>query len=179
MILEAKMKKLFLAPMIAFAVALPHGTTAQTKPFAEFIGKPVPNFTMTTVEGAKLTPTSLKGKAYIIDFWATWCGPCKAASPTLNKLHKEFAGKGLVVIGANVQDGDRATSKKVSMQYKKEHGYGYTFTYDNDALLRTMKGRGIPMFVFVDRKGVVKDVVVGFSEQASPKIFRTAITKIL
>lgn len=130
----------------AFAVGI---ASAQPK-----VGKPVPTFKMTDLAGKIHTPASLKGKVVLLDFWATWCGPCKMASPAMNNLQKKFGNK-LMVIGANVWDGTPAEGKSKAAGYKKEHGYVYSFTYGNDNLAKAWGVRGIPYFVLIDKNGTV------------------------
>lgn len=141
-------------------------------------GKPFPSFKMTDTTGKVHTNASLKGKVVLLDFWATWCGPCKAASPTMQKLHEKYAKQGLVVIGANTfeRPNDRAGA---AAKYKKEHSYGYTFTKENDKLAQQLGVNGIPFFVFIDRKGVVREVATGFGAGESPAQFEEIVKKLL
>lgn len=142
-----------------------------------FKGKAMPAFKMATIDGKTLTNASLKGKVVLIDFWATWCGPCKMASPSVQKLHEKYGKKGLVVIGANVwEQGD---SKKKTADYAKEHKYTYTFTHSNDELAKTLKINGIPTFLLVDKKGVVQMVQVGFDPNSTQKELEKAIQRLL
>lgn len=130
-------------------------------------GKPLPNFVMTRLDDTKLTNKDLKGKVVVIDFWATWCGPCKAAAPKLQAIYDEFAEKGLVVIGANLAEranGQPIQTKDNAVAYVAEHKYTYTFTYGNDALGKEWKVPGYPTFFVVGRDGNVKEVLVGFNE---------------
>jgi thiol-disulfide isomerase/thioredoxin len=133
---------------------------------------------MTDTNGEVHTNASLKGKVVLVDFWATWCGPCKAASPTMQKLHEKYASKGLVVIGANTyeQAKDRATA---AAKYKKDHKYTYVFTKENDKLASALGARGIPFFVFIDKQGVVREVATGFGEGESPAKFEKIIQSLL
>lgn len=135
-------------------------------------GKPFPAFKMTDTNGKVHTNASLKGKVVLLDFWATWCGPCKAASPTMQKLHEKYASKGLVVIGANAyeQPKDKAGA---AAKYQKEHKYTYTFTKDNDKLAASIGARGIPFFVFIDKQGVVREVATGFGGGSAAQFEKT------
>lgn len=121
---------------------------------------------MTTTEGKTLTGKSLRGKVVLVDFWATWCGPCKKASPVMESLHKKYAKKGLVVIGANTSerdsDGRPVKWANAAKTYKKEHGYTYTFTWGNDDLKEKWGVQGIPTMFVIDKKGVVRKVFVGY-----------------
>lgn len=131
-------------------------------------GKPLPDFVMKRLDDGALTNKDLKGKVVVIDFWATWCGPCKAAAPKLDAIYKEFRDKGLFVIGANLAErgegGVRIQTKDNAVAYAKEHGYSYTFTYANDDLGKAWKVPGYPTFFIVGKDGIVKEVMVGFNE---------------
>lgn len=129
--------------------------------------KPMLRFDMTSLKGEKLSNDSLKGKVVLIDFWASWCGPCRAVSPIMQTLHDRYRDKGLVVIGANTSERDatgaRLKTKDKAEEYSREHKFTYTFTYANDDLARASKVRGIPTMLVLDKKGVVRNVMVGSS----------------
>jgi thiol-disulfide isomerase/thioredoxin len=165
----------FMKPIVAMALvsAMVAGVSQGTANPTAMTGKPLPAFKMTDLAGKTVTNASLKGKVVLFDFWATWCGPCKMASPLMQSLHKKYASKGLVVIGANVLDEEGKAAK-----YKKEHGYTYRFTTGGDDLLRKGGFRGIPGFIFVDKKGVVRKVQVGFSPEAGVEM-ENAVKKLL
>lgn len=141
-------------------------------------GKPFPAFKMTDTNGKVHTNASLKGKVVLLDFWATWCGPCKAASPTMQNLHDKYASKGLVVIGANTyeQPNVKATA---AAKYQKDHKYTYMFTKENDKLAASIGARGIPFFVFIDKQGVVREVATGFGKDQSPAQFEAIVKRLL
>lgn len=160
-----------LAAIFVFAVAAsPQGDLSALE------GKALPTMKMTDVKGKVHTNKSLKGKVVLLDFWATWCGPCKAASPTMQALHKKYAKQGLVVIGANAMDGTPAESKKKSIAYMKEHKYTYTFTHGNDKNAQALGVRGLPTFLFVGRDGKVAKVQIGFSESLAAQFDKTVKT---
>jgi cytochrome c biogenesis protein CcmG, thiol:disulfide interchange protein DsbE len=146
------------------------------------VGKAVPKFKMTDLKGKTLTPESLKGKVYLVDFWATWCGPCREASPILQQLHEKYGERGLVVIGANTsergQDGKPLKTKEKAAAYAKEHKFTYTFTYANEDFAKACQVRGIPTMLVVDRSGVVRKVQVGFNKDLF-KMLETAILPLL
>ena len=150
-------------------VALVYGAFAYGQGVESFTGKKMPTFSATTYDGKKISNASLKGKPYILDFWATWCGPCKAASPTMQAIHKKLGGKGLMVIGANM--GESKGSAAMAKAYPKDHGYTYTFTSANDKLAEKMQINGIPCFVFVDKNGKIKAIKTGFDGGSSPAEF--------
>jgi thiol-disulfide isomerase/thioredoxin len=137
-------------------------------------GKPLPPFSMVDTNGHKFTNNDLKGHVVLLDFWATWCGPCKRASPTIDKLYQEFKNQGVIMIGAHVLDPGGSAKK-----YQQEHGYKYTFTDGGDSLVKTLGGTGIPLFAFVDRHGIIRRVDEGFNPAISPDSFKKAITVML
>lgn len=149
------MMKKPLTFVLTAAVALGSAMAVAQGP-EKFEGKKIPAFTMKDTAGKPVSDKSLKGKVVLIDFWATWCAPCVAASPMINRLHQKYAKQGLVVIGANISDKAGSAEK-----YKKEHKYGYTFTTGGEDLAKKLGVQGIPAFIFVDRKGNIADVQVG------------------
>jgi cytochrome c biogenesis protein CcmG, thiol:disulfide interchange protein DsbE len=147
----------------------------QAKSPEKLVGKQIPAFSMTTFEGKKISSATLRGKPVILDFWATWCGPCKAASPLMQKLHAKYASKGLVVIGANMGETDKG---KMAAKYPKEHKYTYTFTKNNDAFANKIGAEGIPLFIFIDKKGKVTQVETGY-DTSSDAVFEKYVQSIL
>ena len=137
-------------------------------------GEPCPDFEMMTITEDKLTNASLQGKVLLIDFWATWCGPCIKASPVMQSLHDKYAEKGLVVIGANTSERDREgnilKTPERAKNYAQEHNYTYTFTYGTDDFKNACHVRGIPTMLVVDQKGRVNTVVVGWSAELETKL---------
>lgn len=145
---------------------------------SKLVGKKIPSFSMKTYEGKNISDKSLKGKAYILDFWASWCGPCKAASPTMQMLHDKYKSKGLVVVGANVFEDDDA-GKKEAKAYPKAKKYTYTFTTGGDSFAQKIGAEGIPLFIFVGKDGKVKAVETGFDGSSSPAEFEKYVKSIL
>src|SRR4051812_21010658 len=68
------------------------------------VGKPAPDFKLKGVDGKEVTLASLKGNVVVLDFWATWCGPCVAGFPKIDELAKKYAGKGVMVFGMNQKE---------------------------------------------------------------------------
>lgn len=127
------------------------------------IGKQAPDFTLRNVAGGNITKASLRGRVVLLDFWATWCGPCKAASPFMQTLHTRYNSRGLRVIGANA--GERTTGPAPARDYARQHNYTYTFTFESDNVFRAFKSRGYPTFILIDKTGVVRNIWVGWADQ--------------
>lgn len=161
--------------LAVFAVAALLASLAAAQGKAPAVGKPLPAFKMTDLAGKTHTNASLRGKVVLFDFWATWCGPCKMASPVMQRLYDKYKGQGLVVIGANTFEDD---SKAKAAAYVKEHKYTYPVTVNNDKLAESWGIRGVPQFYLVDRMGVVRDSKSGFSADLEKSLDKQ-ISKLL
>ena len=108
---------------------------------------------MKTIDGRVINSRALRGKVVLLDFWASWCGPCQAASPSIEKLKKIYASRGLIVIGADSLETTPGADKAKS--YARKHGYSYTFTYDNNAATTSFGISTLPAFIVLDKRGTV------------------------
>jgi cytochrome c biogenesis protein CcmG/thiol:disulfide interchange protein DsbE len=149
---------MWLSRLLVASAALSAGAIALAQ--APVVGKPISAFSMRDLSGKTHTDKTLRGRVVLIDFWATWCGPCKKASPIMERLHKTYGKRGLTVIGANVEGIDGDASKLVR-DYRAKHKYTYTFTVGNEDLGSKWNVEGIPTFILIDKKGIVRQVQVG------------------
>ncbi len=109
---------------------------------------PAPDFKLKDTEGKDVTLSGLKGKVVLLDFWATWCPPCRASVPVLQAFHEKYGKDGLVILGVNQRE-DVATINA----FKKDKGANYKVVLDNGSVGDSYGVRGIPMFVLVDHTG--------------------------
>jgi len=137
-----------------------------------------PAFTSTTLSGHKITLRSLRGHVVLIDFWATWCGPCQMAMPTLEKLYKKFSPGGFRVVGMSVDDIDSVQDVRPLI---KQLGITYTITTTpnaNSAPDTAYKVNGMfPSQFLIDKKGIVRWSQAGYSEDERTEL--TALIKKL
>lgn len=132
------------------------------------VGKTAPNFTLKDTEGKPVSLADYKGKAVVLDFWATWCAPCKIEIPWLEQFNNQYAGKGLQILGVsedNLDLEDKATlakEKKDITQKAAELKINYPVLFD-DANVSTPYGGvdGLPTTFFIDRNGKVVASTVG------------------
>jgi len=118
-----------------------------------------PGFTLQSLEDRELTLTSLKGKVVILDFWATWCAPCREAIPHLIQLHKDYQDKGLAVIGMNV---DKGEGEKVR-RFVQSVEIPYPILFASEEVARSYGVTALPTTVLIDREGKIREKIVGFN----------------
>ena len=136
--------------MVAPPPPLPAGTRA-------------PAFTTRTLGGKPLSLRDLRGKVVLLDYWATWCGPCRMATPLLQSLHTQFGKRGLAIVGMDMDDSRSASQIK---PFLGAMHVSYTVTASppaNFAAARAYKVSGIPSQYLIDRKGIVRWSQSGFS----------------
>jgi thiol-disulfide isomerase/thioredoxin len=120
-------------------------------------GEVASDFTLRDLLGKTHTLARLKGKVVLLDFWATWCGPCRLTMPRVAKIHQEYKGKGVEVFSINV--GEPAARAGA---YIKKNGYAFTTLLDTDTQVAThYKVTGIPTLVVIDRNGTISSYLVG------------------
>lgn len=123
-------------------------------------GNPAPEFSLKDVNGKTVTLADFAGKALVMDFWATWCGPCKDAVPELEALHRAYRDKGVVVIGISVnKESDAAARVK---EFAARHGMTYTLVIDDGSAYKAYGVTRIPATVVIDRGHLIKAVYPGF-----------------
>jgi len=130
------------------------------------VGKPAIAFSLKTPEGKEVTLESLKGRIVVLDFWATWCGPCKLAMPTLQKLHEKYAGKPVSIIGVNCMEQD----PEEAVKYTKKEKFTYMQLLGGDDLATAYGVSGIPTLIVIDAKGNVLGSEIGFSPELEMKL---------
>ncbi len=121
-------------------------------------GEKAPPFSLKSVDGKTIKLTDYKGKIVILDFWATWCPPCRRGIPDLISIQKEYKKK-VVVIGISL---DRDKTIKDVPGFMKEYGVNYPVVYGDDKIVVDYGGiRSIPTSFVVDQKGNIVDMHVG------------------
>ena len=138
------------------SVAPDSRTSAATRAENRLIGNLAPSFTLQDLNGQQVSLSDFKGKVVLLDFWATWCGPCVRAMPHLEALHKSYKDEGLVVIGINCE-----TDHSDVKAFAKDR-ISYTTLLDADKQFNEYAIEGIPTLFYVDREGKIRYRDVGF-----------------
>jgi peroxiredoxin len=121
------------------------------------VNEPAPDFSLQDLSGQTVKLSSLRGRAVYIDFWATWCGPCKMALPGLQELTDELKNQGLEIV--TIDQGESLDEVRSFIERKK---YSFQVLLDPGSTVGNIYGvRGLPTSVFVDRNGIVQSITVG------------------
>ncbi len=109
--------------------------------------QPAAEFKLPDLDGRQLSSAELKGNVVVLDFWATWCGPCLAEIPTFNALHAKYAGRGVKVMGIAVQSGWAADIKP----YLVKHKMAYPTLIGDDEVVEKYEVIGFPTTYILDK----------------------------
>jgi len=126
---------------------------------ATVLNQPAPAFKLFSINGEPVSTTGLKGSVVLIDFWATWCPPCRESLPFMNELHRKYAKQGLQIIGMNVDEGGERQIKS----FIAEKGLSYTIIMAPRKLQDDYGVRALPVIFVLNKKGVVVRQLLGFS----------------
>ena len=130
------------------------------------------DFTLTSLDGEQIQLSKLRGKVVIIDFWATWCPPCRNSIPVLTNFFNKYRDQGLTVLGISVED--RAILEK----YRDQHNISYPILLGNKEVYRAYDIQAIPKMFIIDKKGKIRKTQLGFAPELEP-IFEALIDSLV
>jgi len=141
---------------------IPQTTPAADLPAAPIKGHPAPEIVLGTLDGQTVRLSDFRGKPVIVNFWATWCPPCRAETPELQALHRELGDK-VVLLGVNVTSQDNGDVAG----FVREFGVTYPILMDVDGkAFQDYNILGLPTTIFIDRNGIVNEVFTGAVNKA-------------
>ncbi|NQV30512.1 MAG: TlpA family protein disulfide reductase [Candidatus Marinimicrobia bacterium] len=127
-----------------------------------------PNFTLTDLNGEKVSLSDFKGKVIIVDFWATWCGPCKMEIPSFIQLQEKYQDD-VVILGISLDQG----GPKTVVPFAKKMNINYPIVYGDGSVVQAYGGvRGIPTTFVIDRDFNIQRKYVGYTDH---KVFEKDI----
>ncbi|MEO5915203.1 MAG: redoxin family protein [Luteolibacter sp.] len=157
---------------IIATLALACSTLALSAADGAKVGQPLPKLAQ-LLPGATIPNTS--GKVVLVDFWASWCGPCKASFPALNRLQAKYSAKGLVIIGVGVDD-DAAKYK----EFSSKMGAKFSIAHDSaHKVADFFSPPSMPSSYIADRKGVIRYVHTGYRGEKTEAEYTTEIEALL
>ena len=156
----------------AQGVLVPGAAGGMPQYVTPLMGKPAPAFSLEDLTGKKVSLASYKGKALLINFWATWCAPCKIETPWLIELRNQYAPQGFEIIGVSTDDIDRGDPQKFSGEKKEIAGFveklqmPYPVLIEGDLISKPYGGLdSLPTSFFIDRQGNVVAAQLGLTSK--------------
>lgn len=142
----------FVGVIIILAVQLAQRNQPQPR-----AGEPAPDFTMTTFDGEPIRLSDWQGQIVIVNFWASWCAPCRAEAPDLQAIHEDYREQGVVVVGVNWLDTERN-----ARAFMQEFGLTYWNAPDvGDIVGNRYNIQGAPENFIIGRDGIVVTHIIG------------------
>lgn len=122
------------------------------------IGSPAPEFKLPDLHGKEVSLSDYRGRVVLLDFWASWCGPCRQTMPAFERIEKEYQSS-MVLLAINLQE-----TKDQVREYIREEGLNSRVLLDEQGTVGRAYGAGaIPMQVLIDKAGVIRLINVGFN----------------
>lgn len=148
--------RLVLATIIAIVVLAPFRLEAAPR-----AGQPSPNFKVITTSGQQVSLENYRGYVLVIDFFATWCQPCRESIPHLIEMNRKYGKQGLQVLGMSAdEDGERLVK-----DFADERHITYPIALAGEAALTDFGVRSVPVMFIIDKKGKVAEVFRGFTDE--------------
>jgi peroxiredoxin len=148
------------AALCALALfALPHGAVAATAPAAA-AGAIAPDFTLHAADGRNVRLDELRGQVVLVNFWATWCGPCRAEMPHLDQLYQKYHKSGFVLLGVNIDD-----NPATALTTAQKLGVSFPILLDTDKKVSKLYNlTDMPSTVVIDRDGKMRFLHRGYRD---------------
>jgi thiol-disulfide isomerase/thioredoxin len=162
------MKQRFLTCFLIFSLCtggvflLSRCSEGEKEPFSGL----APDFSLKSFDGQEITLSQLRGKVVLLDFWATWCGPCKESIPHLIQLYKTYRENGFEMIGMSLDKGDA----DVVRNFAKSLDIPYPIVIAPEEVVRNYRVTSIPTTFFIDKEGKIRERITGFNSTISQQM---------
>lgn len=134
--------------------------------FAVEVGQMAPDFELQGQNGTMVKLSSYKGKTVYLDFWASWCGPCKQSFPWMNEMQSRYGAKKFQVVGVNV---DQKTDD--AKEFLKENKATFDIVFDNTGKIpKTFTIKGMPTSMLIGADGKIMSIHTGFKPEQKPEL---------
>lgn len=122
-------------------------------------GFAAPDFSLTDTNGNTVTLSELRGQAVLINLWASWCPPCRAEMPAMQRAYADYANQGFTILAVNLTDQD---SRAAALDFAAEHALTFPILFDETGEVGQLyASSALPTSFFVDSNGIIREIVVG------------------
>ena len=162
---------LIIVALVLVGGSLYIGSASSSRPSHEPIklvalGDVAPDFQLEDTTGKKFSLSDLRGKVVLVNFWATWCPPCRAEMPSMEKLNQAMAGEDFVMLAINVEENARA----VVPAFLEKSPHTFSVLYDDQAVVQKLYGvYKFPESFVIRKDGIIDDKVIGAIDWAHPE----------
>ena len=163
------LKKLFIVVCVV-AVALIAASCKKNERNVVVEEGKAPDFTLSDIRGTKVTLSGLRGKVVMLEFWATWCPPCRDSIPDLNRVYEKFKDKNFELLAISVDEGRDVSSTVGS--FMKEHGVIYPVLIDDGKVNQSYGVTNIPVMFIIGKDGKVVKKHIGYTGGLAEKLSR-------
>lgn len=132
------------------------------------LGGEAPDFTLSELNGTEVRLSKLKGRVVLIEFWATWCPPCRESIPAMNELYRKYNDKGLVLLGISVDKGQNV--EEDLRAFVKEYSIQYPVAIDSKNINNLYGVYSIPTTVLIDKEGKIALKNIGYSSEIEERL---------
>lgn len=126
------------------------------------------DFVLKDIAGKDLQLSSLKGKIVVLEFWASWCPPCKASIPELNAIQEKYRGKGVEVLGISIEEADNIGDKLAA--FSKKHGITYPILIGNEQVQKNYHVISIPTTFLIGKEGKIEKIITGYTDSIEKQL---------
>ncbi len=158
----------FILPIILLGIAALFLTATSGAQLRR--GQKFPQMTLVDINGKEVQLGGKQDKVYLVDFWATWCTPCREAIPFLQELHEKYSEKGLVVVGVALDSGSEQEVRAFVENFKMT--YRICVPKNGQEVMQRYRVKAFPTMYIVDKKGIVRYVEEGYGEDLQAEILR-------
>ena len=133
------------------------------------VGNAAPDFTLTDMQGQQVSLSQFHGKVVVLNFWATWCPPCREEMPSMERLYRDFESQGLVMLAVNVEE----NGKQAVAKFLQKTPHSFPILLDSDNIAQNAYGVfRFPESFIIDRNGVVVEKIIGGRDWMSGSTFK-------
>lgn len=153
-------RTLLLAWLCCAAIGFTTSATA-----ASAVNSPAPDFTLKSSDGKNIKLSELRGQVVMVNFWASWCGPCRQEMPLLEQLHKKYQPMGFTLLGISVDENTSDATK-----FLKGVDVSFPILFDNESEVSDLyRVNAMPTTVIIDRNGKVHSIHLGYKPGVEEK----------